>query len=229
MIDYYDRLETQLAELTAKGAHRGRRTWRGGLPRMRLGLVAVVAAVLLVVAVGAVLLSAGTSHRPSHQVTTLRHGPPGRPQLLPGGASSSVRAAHMQRRSGAAGYPSRHRAGSSRHGDRVQQASHRVRVHHHRDRLEAERGGKCVRRVGPTGRVAHVGRLPGDQARDAPASRRHQAWSRQQRKAGRSRRRPRERSSGPGAGADAPTARIPQPTRADRALGVRSPLMGPEG
>ena len=76
MIDYYDRLETQLAELTAKGAHRRRRMWRGGLPPMRLGLVAVVAAVLLVVAVGAVLLSAGTSHRPSHQVTTVRHGPP---------------------------------------------------------------------------------------------------------------------------------------------------------
>ena len=76
MIDYYDRLETQLAELTAKGAHRRRRMWRGSLPRMRLGLVAVVAAVLIVVAVGTVLLSAGTSQRPSHQVTTLRHGPP---------------------------------------------------------------------------------------------------------------------------------------------------------
>jgi hypothetical protein len=76
MVDYYDRLETQLAELTASGAHRRRWTWRGSLPRMRLGLVAVVAAVLLVVAVGAVLLSAGTSHRASHQVTKVRPGPP---------------------------------------------------------------------------------------------------------------------------------------------------------
>ncbi len=76
MIDYYDRLETQLAALTERGAHRRRSTRRATVPRLRLGLVAVVAGMLLAVAVGAVLLSAGTSHRPSHQVTTVRHSPP---------------------------------------------------------------------------------------------------------------------------------------------------------
>jgi len=84
MIDYYDRLESQLAHLTARGAHGRARTWRPTVPRVRLGPVAVVAAVLLVVAVGAVLLSAGTSHRPSHQVTTVRHGPPAVHNYYPG-------------------------------------------------------------------------------------------------------------------------------------------------
>jgi hypothetical protein len=77
MADYYDRLEIQLAQLTASGAHRRRPRWRWPtVPRLRLELVAVAAAVLVVVAVGVVLLSAGTSHRPSHQPTTVTHGPP---------------------------------------------------------------------------------------------------------------------------------------------------------
>lgn len=77
MADYYDRLEIQLAQLTASGAHRRRPRWRWPtVPRLRLELVAVAAAVLVVVAVGIVLLSAGTSHRPSHQPTTVTHGPP---------------------------------------------------------------------------------------------------------------------------------------------------------
>jgi hypothetical protein len=76
MVDYYDRLETQLATLTERGAHRRRRGWWPNVPRIRLELVAVAAALLVVVAVGVVLLTAGASHRPSHQVTTVRHGPP---------------------------------------------------------------------------------------------------------------------------------------------------------
>lgn len=76
MLDYYDRLETQLAQLIERGAHRRRWTWRPTALRVTLGPVAVIAAVLLAVAVGVALLSAGTSHRPSHQVTTARPGPP---------------------------------------------------------------------------------------------------------------------------------------------------------
>ena len=77
MADYYDRLEIQLAQLTASGAHRRRPRWRWPIvPRLTLELVAVAAAVLVVVAVGVVLLTVGTSHRPSQQPTTVTHGPP---------------------------------------------------------------------------------------------------------------------------------------------------------
>jgi hypothetical protein len=84
MADYYDRLETQLAHLTARGAHRRRRRWRGIVPMVRLELVAVAAAVLVVVAVGVVLLTAGAGHHPSQQVTTVKPGPPVVHNYFPG-------------------------------------------------------------------------------------------------------------------------------------------------
>ena len=67
MADYYDRVEAQLARLTERGADRRLRTWRPALPRVTARYAAVAASVLVVVGVGAVFLSAGTTHRlPGH-------------------------------------------------------------------------------------------------------------------------------------------------------------------
>lgn len=67
MADYYDRVEAQLARLTERGAHRRPRTWRLALPSVTARYLAVAASVLVVIAVGAVFLSAGTTHRlPRH-------------------------------------------------------------------------------------------------------------------------------------------------------------------
>ena len=67
MADYYDRVETQLARLTERGAHRRLRAWRLALPRVTARYLAVAASVLVVVGVGAVFLTAGTTHRlPGH-------------------------------------------------------------------------------------------------------------------------------------------------------------------
>jgi hypothetical protein len=67
MPDYYDRVEAQLARLTERGAHRRRRAWRPALPRVNAQVVGVAAAMLVVVAVGAAFLSAGTRQQlPRH-------------------------------------------------------------------------------------------------------------------------------------------------------------------
>ena len=71
MADYYDRVEAQLARLTERGAHRRLRTWRLALPRVTARYLAVAASVLVVVAVGAVFLSAGTTAAGSTALTTM--------------------------------------------------------------------------------------------------------------------------------------------------------------
>src|SRR5262249_24883226 len=74
MADYYDRLEAQLAELTARGAHR-RRLVRGPA-RLRIGVefVAVAASLLVVLAVAPVLLSAGGGRHGERHGSPAGHG-----------------------------------------------------------------------------------------------------------------------------------------------------------
>ncbi|MGN6167904.1 MAG: hypothetical protein ACTHQQ_06995 [Solirubrobacteraceae bacterium] len=74
MADYYDRLETQLVDSTARGAHRRRRGF--ALPTRRFGfeLVAVAASVLIVLVVAAALLSIGTArHGAQHHTPPATH------------------------------------------------------------------------------------------------------------------------------------------------------------
>lgn len=74
MADYYDRLEAQLGELTARGAHRRRLVVAP--PRLGIGVefIAVAASVLVVVAVAAVLLSAGAGRHAARHGSPARHG-----------------------------------------------------------------------------------------------------------------------------------------------------------
>lgn len=69
MADYYDRLETQLAELTARGAHRRRRL-SVVPPRISIRgeFVAVAATALIVIAVAAAVLGTRGGHHRSHPV-----------------------------------------------------------------------------------------------------------------------------------------------------------------
>jgi hypothetical protein len=67
MADYYDRVEAQLAQLTERGAYRHLRTSPRAFSGVTVRYLAVAASALVVVAVGAVFLSAGTTHRlPRH-------------------------------------------------------------------------------------------------------------------------------------------------------------------
>jgi hypothetical protein len=80
MRDYYDRLEEQLSELTAQGAHRRRRV-SVAPPRVRLrarfgNLVAVAASGVIVVAVAAALLAVRADHHRSHRSPAVGHGGP---------------------------------------------------------------------------------------------------------------------------------------------------------
>lgn len=63
MSDYYDRLGSQLADLTAHGAPRRLRLGVV-VPRLRPQMLALAVGVLVVLAVGAVFLSAGSVRRP---------------------------------------------------------------------------------------------------------------------------------------------------------------------
>lgn len=70
MPDYYDRLEAQLCELTARGAHR-RRRMSVALPRVRLSaglanVVALGASVLVAVVVAAAVVTVGSRVQRSH-------------------------------------------------------------------------------------------------------------------------------------------------------------------
>jgi hypothetical protein len=73
MADYYDRLERQLAELTARGAHRGRRRPRG-LPALPIGtgLVSLAASALVVVVVTALVFAVGADHHGQRSSTAPR-------------------------------------------------------------------------------------------------------------------------------------------------------------
>ncbi len=75
MADYYDRLEAQLARLTEHGVHRRRSAWRLALPRPKARFVGVTAGMLVVVAVGAAFLTAGTTQRLPHHVAAGGTGP----------------------------------------------------------------------------------------------------------------------------------------------------------
>ncbi len=75
MLDYYDRLEAQLAELTRQSAHRRARS-RLSLPRARFraGVLALAASVLVVVAVSAAVLGTGAAHHSPRPRPAVRHG-----------------------------------------------------------------------------------------------------------------------------------------------------------
>ena len=75
MADYYDRLEAQLARLTEHGVHRRRSAWRLALRRPKARFVGVTAGMLVVVAVGAAFLTAGTTQRLPHHVAAGGTGP----------------------------------------------------------------------------------------------------------------------------------------------------------
>ena len=75
MADYYDRVEAQLARLTEQGAHLRRRAWRLSLPRPTAQFVGVTAGMLVVVAVGAAFLTAGTTQRLPRHVAAGGQGP----------------------------------------------------------------------------------------------------------------------------------------------------------
>ncbi len=76
MADYYSRLEAQLTELTAHGAHRPRRRFGIRLPKRMVGVQAVALAVsaLIVVAVAAAFLGAGAGRRRPHSSTATPQG-----------------------------------------------------------------------------------------------------------------------------------------------------------
>jgi hypothetical protein len=67
MAGYYDRLDDQLAQATARGAG-GWKTWRLRLPRIRMDVVALAFGVAAAVAVAAVFLGLGTTDHPGHEV-----------------------------------------------------------------------------------------------------------------------------------------------------------------
>jgi hypothetical protein len=80
MPDYYDRLETQLSELTARGVHRRRRV-SVALPAMRFSaglgnVVALTASGLVAGVVVAALLTAGSRPDRSHQLRPVRPAEP---------------------------------------------------------------------------------------------------------------------------------------------------------
>ena len=80
MRDYYDRLEEQLSELTAQGAHRRRRV-SVALPRVRLrarfgNLVALAASGVIVVAVAAALFAVRAGHHRPYRSPAVGHGGP---------------------------------------------------------------------------------------------------------------------------------------------------------
>ena len=85
MLDYYDRLEAQLAELTQHGAHRRA---RGRLPlprvRVRAGVLALAASVLVVVAVSAAVLGTGAARHGTGGPSVLRNIYPARLPAPPG-------------------------------------------------------------------------------------------------------------------------------------------------
>ncbi len=82
MLDYYDRLEAQLAELTQNGAHRRARGWLR-LPRVRVraGVLALAASMLVVVAVSAAVLGTRAAHHNPRPRPAVRHGTSG-PSVL---------------------------------------------------------------------------------------------------------------------------------------------------
>jgi hypothetical protein len=75
MLDYYDRLEAQLAELTRQGAHRRAPGWLR-LPRVRVraGVLALAASALVVVGVSAAVLGTGAAHHNARHRPAVRHG-----------------------------------------------------------------------------------------------------------------------------------------------------------
>jgi hypothetical protein len=80
MPDYYDRLEAQLCELTARGAHR-RRRMSVALPRVRLSaglanVVALGASVLVAVVVAAAVVTVGSRVQRSHHPHPVGPGEP---------------------------------------------------------------------------------------------------------------------------------------------------------
>lgn len=100
MAGYYDRLEAQLAQATARGAAGGRARLRARLPRIRMDVVAVALGVAVAGAVVAVLVGLGASQRLAHHHATppagstvrrghsgppvIRNYAPGRPPALGG-------------------------------------------------------------------------------------------------------------------------------------------------
>lgn len=114
MAGYYDRLETQLAWATARGAAGGRVPWRARLPRIRMDVVAVALGVAVVVAVVAVVVGLGTSHRLAQPPvgSTVRRGLSG-PHVLRNYAPGRAPALGGQRKYEAALRPPR---GGSRSG-----------------------------------------------------------------------------------------------------------------
>jgi hypothetical protein len=106
MAGYYDRLEAELERATARGAAGGRVPWGVRLPRIRMDVVAVALGVAAVVAVAAVFVGLGRSHRLARQVarppmpSNVRHAPstarvirnyaPGRAPALGGERMSST-------------------------------------------------------------------------------------------------------------------------------------------
>lgn len=86
MAGYYDRLEAQLARATARGAAGGRVPWRVRRPHIRIDVAAVALGVAVVLAVAAVFVGLGPSHRLANHVAT----PPGTASARRGPAGSRV-------------------------------------------------------------------------------------------------------------------------------------------